>query len=52
MQDDALGNSDEIAFTLAGIPCATFTGNYTYYFRREPQPAWSYPYDQPEDTLR
>ena len=51
VQDDALGNSDEIAFTLAGIPCATFTGNYTYYFRREPQPAWSYPYDQPEDTL-
>jgi len=51
VQDDTLGNSDEIAFTLAGIPCATFTGNYTYYFRREPQPAWSYPYDQPEDTL-
>ncbi|HEX3269358.1 MAG TPA: M28 family peptidase [Ktedonobacterales bacterium] len=51
VQDDALGNSDEIAFTLTGIPCATFTGNYTYYFRREPQPAWSYPYDQPEDTL-
>ena len=51
VQDDNLANSDEIAFTLAGIPCATFTGNYTYYFRREPQPAWSYPYDQPEDTL-
>jgi hypothetical protein len=51
VQDDALGNSDEIAFTLAGIPCATLTGNYTYYFRRDPQPAWSYPYDQPEDTL-
>jgi hypothetical protein len=51
LQDDALANSDEIAFTLAGIPCATFTGNYTYYFRGVPQPAWSYPYDQPEDTL-
>jgi len=51
VQDDMLGNSDEIAFTLAGVPCATFTGNYTYYFRRDPQPAWSYPYDQPEDTL-
>jgi len=51
VQDDALGNSDEIAFTLAGIPCATFTGDYTYYFRREPQPAWSYPYDQLEDTV-
>lgn len=51
VQDDALGNSDEIAFTLAGIPCVTFTGNYTYYFRGSPQPAWSYPYDQPQDTL-
>jgi hypothetical protein len=51
VQDDNLANSDEIAFTLAGIPCATLTGNYTYYFRREQQPAWSYPYDQPEDTL-
>jgi hypothetical protein len=50
-QDDALGNSDEIAFTLAGVPCATLTGNYTYYFRGESQPAWSYPYDQPQDTL-
>jgi hypothetical protein len=51
VQDDTLGNSDEIAFTLAGTPCVTFTGNYTYYFRRDPQPAWSYPYDQPQDTL-
>jgi hypothetical protein len=25
VQDDTLGNSDEIAFTLAGIPCATLT---------------------------
>jgi hypothetical protein len=51
VQDDSLANSDEIAFTMAGIPCATLTGNYTYYFRHEQQPAWSYPYDQPEDTL-
>jgi hypothetical protein len=51
VQDDSLGNSDEIAFTLAGVPCATFTGNFSYYFRRDPQPAWTYPYDQPEDTV-
>ncbi len=51
-QDDTLGGSDEIAFTLAGLPCVTYSGNYTYYFRHDPQPAWSYPYDQPEDTLQ
>jgi chitodextrinase len=52
LQDDVLGGSDEIAFTLAGLPCVTFSGNYTYYFRHDPQPAWSYPYDQPQDTLQ
>jgi hypothetical protein len=51
VQDDELGGSDEIAFTLAGVPCVTLSGNYTYYFRGSPQPAWSYPYDQPEDTV-
>jgi hypothetical protein len=52
LQDDTLGGSDEIAFTLAGLPCVTFSANYTYYFRSAPQPAWSYPYDQPQDTLQ
>jgi hypothetical protein len=51
-QDDTLGGSDEIAFTLAGLPCVTFSANYTYYFRSAPQPAWSYPYDQPQDTIQ
>lgn len=52
VEDDTLGGSDEIAFTLAGLPCVTFVGNSTYYFRRSPQPPWSYPYDQPQDTLQ
>lgn len=42
--------SDQIPFTLAGLPCATFLGNSTYY---DPNPPpWSYPYDQPQDTLQ
>lgn len=49
-EDDALGGSDQIPFTLAGIPCATFVGNSTYY-DRDPPP-WSYPYDQREDTIQ
>jgi len=49
-EDDTLGGSDQIPFTLAGIPCATFAGNSTYY---DPNPPpWSYPYDQPQDTIQ
>ncbi|MBA2286653.1 MAG: M28 family peptidase, partial [Ktedonobacteraceae bacterium] len=49
-QDDTLGGSDQIPFTLAGVPCATLVGNSSYY---DPQPpAWSYPFDQPEDTIQ
>jgi Peptidase family M28/PKD domain len=47
---DTLGSSDQIAFTLAGVPDATFVGNYTYYDGAG-APAASYPYDQPEDTI-
>jgi hypothetical protein len=47
---DTLGSSDQIAFTLAGVPDATFVGNYTYY-DGPGAPAASYPYDQPEDTI-
>jgi PKD repeat protein len=49
-QDDALGGSDQIPFTLAGLPCATFVGNSTYYDQNPPP--WSYPYDQPQDTIQ
>ena len=42
--------SDQIPFTLAGLPCATFVGNSTYY---DPSPPpWSYPFDQPQDTIQ
>jgi hypothetical protein len=48
--DDTLGGSDQIPFTLAGLPCATFVGNSSYYYRKPPP--WSYPYDQPQDTIQ
>ncbi len=47
---DTLGSSDQVAFTLAGVPDATFAGNYSYY-TGPAAPAASYPYDQPEDTI-
>lgn len=50
LQDDTQGSSDQMAFTLAGVPCATLVGNSTYYTRSAPP--WSYPYDQPEDTIQ
>ncbi len=48
--DDTLGGSDQIPFTLAGIPCATLVGNSTYYDNNPPP--WSYPFDQKEDTIQ
>jgi hypothetical protein len=50
LEDDTLGGSDQIPFTLAGLPCATFAGNTTYYSRNPP--AWSYPFDQKQDTIQ
>ena len=50
LEDDTLGASDQMPFTLAGLPCATLVGNSTYY---DPDaPAGSYPYDQPDDTIQ
>ena len=48
--DDTLGGSDQIPFTMAGLPCATFVGNSSYYDQNPPP--WSYPYDQPQDTIQ
>ncbi|GCE17367.1 M28 family peptidase [Dictyobacter kobayashii] len=49
-EDDQVGSSDQVPFTQAGIPCATFVGNSTYY---DPDaPTASYPYDQPTDTIQ
>jgi hypothetical protein len=48
--DDSIGSSDQIAFTLAGLPDATFVGNATYYDNNPPP--WSYPYDQRQDTIQ
>jgi len=50
LEDDTVGGSDQIPFTLAGVPCATFVGNFTYYDNSPP--AWSYPFDQREDTIQ
>ena len=50
LEDDRLGGSDQIPFTLAGVPCATFIGNTTYYDANPPP--WSYPFDQKEDTIQ
>ena len=50
MQEDNLAGSDEVPFTLAGLPCATLVGNFTYYDSNPPP--WSYPYDQPTDTIQ
>ncbi len=47
--DDNLGGSDEVPFTFAGINCITMSGNYSYY--DSDAPPWSYPFDQPEDTV-
>lgn len=49
-EDDTLGGSDQIPFTLAGIACATFVGNSSYYDNNPPP--WSYPFDQKEDTIQ
>lgn len=49
LADDNLGGSDEVPFTLAGINCITMSGNYSYY--DGDAPPWSYPFDQPEDTV-
>lgn len=49
-EDDTLGGSDQIPFTLAGLPCATFVGNSSYY--DQTPPPWSYPFDQAQDTIQ
>jgi len=49
-EDDTLGGSDQIPFTLAGLPDATFVGNSSYYDQNPPP--WSYPFDQPQDTIQ
>jgi hypothetical protein len=49
-EDDTQGGSDQIPFTLAGLPCATFVGNSSYYDQNPPP--WSYPFDQPQDTIQ
>jgi hypothetical protein len=49
-EDDSLGSSDQVPFTLAGLPCATLVGNSSYYDSNPPP--WSYPFDQPQDTIQ
>jgi hypothetical protein len=50
LEDDTLGSSDQVPFTLAGIPCATLVGNSSYYSSNPPP--WSYPFDQKTDTIQ
>ncbi|HLY31470.1 MAG TPA: M28 family peptidase, partial [Ktedonobacterales bacterium] len=47
---DTLGSSDQMPFTMAGLPCVTIVGNSTYY--DSDPPPWSYPFDQPQDTIQ
>lgn len=53
-EDDIVGASDEMPFTFAGLPCVTYIGNFTYYpeFGGSHPPPWSYPFDQPDDTIQ
>lgn len=50
LENDNLGSSDQVPFTLAGAPCATLVGNSTYYDNNPPP--WSYPFDQKQDTIQ
>ncbi len=52
IQDGALASSDEQPFIAAGVPQATIGGNATYYQSDPAPPPWSYPYDQPQDTVQ
>ncbi len=49
-QDDTLASSDQYPFSLAGTPSLMIIGNYSYYDQNPPP--WSYPYDQPQDTIQ
>ena len=49
MASDTVGGSDQIPFTLAGVPDAMFSGNFSYYDTGAP--AASYPFDQAQDTV-
>jgi hypothetical protein len=49
VRSDALGSSDQVPFTAAGIRSATFVGNSSYYKRDAPP--GSYPYDRPQDRV-
>lgn len=53
-EDDTLGASDEMPFTFAGLPCATLIGNTSYYpeYGGSHPPPWSYPFDQPQDSIQ
>ncbi len=50
VQDDPGLGSDQVPFTLAGVACATLSGNY------QPNPQYpqipGYPYDTPVDTIQ
>jgi hypothetical protein len=48
--EDDEGGSDQIPFTLAGLPCLTLSGDHDYYLSHPH--AWAYPYDQAQDTLQ
>lgn len=49
---DTEGSSDHLPFALAGLPALLYIGNYSYYDRTPAPPPWSYPYDQPTDTIQ
>lgn len=51
--DDTLGASDQYAFTLAGLPCLTMSGNFDPGPTGQPTPEHpGYPFDTQVDTIQ
>jgi len=51
--DDWLGSSDQVPFTLAGLPCVTMAGNFDASPNGTPTPEHpGYPFDTTADTIQ
>ena len=53
MGDDTIGSSDQMAFTMAGLPCVTMSGNFDTGPNGKPTPEHpGYPFDTSVDTIQ
>ena len=53
VKDDTLGSSDQVPFTLAGLPCLTMVGNSAPDANGKPSPLQpAYPFDTSYDTVQ